>query len=232
MEVNNIISYHLYSSYCRTLQYDEYLHRYTFCIEKISDDFLNDLKRKLYIHLNKNLSVEQIRQKVNNLSHEVCHPVFRKESIQPGILFQDIIPGETITFATTTNHRNVELIKLNEDSWLVLKSEDQEYKSGSFLDMDKSESIYDWHDSCEKKFVYSSIYHDTLDKIFLPELYNKTVKSSIAPLYERLNESHNVGLICREWKDILYYAGGLGCGSFVVRRLLDSITEINNDSRG
>lgn len=231
MEVNKIISHHLYSSYCKVLQYDEFLHRYSFSVNAISDDFIYSLKSIIFNQLNKNLSVEQIRLRVNNLSHEINHPIFRKESIQPCILFQDIIPGETIAFPTPMNHSNIELIKLNEHNWLVLNSESQEYKRGSFLEMDISESVYDWFDSCEKKFVYSGFYHDTFDKIYLPYLYKKKVTSSIAPLYERLIEAHNVGRICYEWKEILEFAGNLGCGSYVVRRLLDSITGMKNDTR-
>ena len=231
MEVNKIISHHLYSSYCRTLQYDEYLHRYTFNVDAISDDFIYRIKSTVFNHLNRNRSIEQIRQRVNNLSHEVSHPVYRKEAVQPCILFKDIIPGETISFTIPAGHHSIELIKLNEKNWLVLNSDCQEYKQGSFLKMEEGESVYDWFDSCEKKFVYSGNFHDSMDKIYLRHLYKNTITSSIAPLYERLNEAHNVGRLCSEWKEIIELAGSMGCGSYTVRRLLDSITAQKDDTR-
>lgn len=159
-------------------------------------------------------------------------------SVEYELFFNEILPGEILSIvfqqSNKTNHGEVELLKLDESHLMVIDSKHSPTMNGTIIMITGETSICRMQSFCIPNignvyvshiaFKMPTSFHRLLDVALLPGYRQAKTATSIMPLYDWLVHFLPEELQINQLTELFELTAKLGVSSYVVRRMIDSIT--------
>lgn len=208
----------IYRDVCKAIRYDSQCRRYFFDVPNISESQFQTFyarSQQMGIYMSETL----FRQWLNDVLREISMPCYRNMDVPQNLTFDDVLPGEVIECG------GFRVMKFEAEWLMFLCCQQGGHKPCDKMSITPSETLGKFFDGHKSQFVIPGRYHYLLDETLMPDLYDKEVADSVAPLYEDILQSMRCKSFEKDFSSIVKNAQSMGFGTFIIRQLSDVICE-------
>ncbi len=207
--------------------YNHETQRYSIKLKPLSVELFCQIRRQCAKMGDKGVEEQDIKDFINNTSHYTY--IEEKWDI---IETKYVLPGEMVRL--DCDETSVSLLRLSNRHWLVVNSDNEEmFELGSYVETSNDLIFHVNHKTKINDFemmvngCYFEIpgkYHRIMDLMLLDNISVTKQTCDIYELYNKLVDYHKQQILENNFTEICNLFSDSGQSTFVMRRMLDSIT--------